>query len=308
MTASSRKRLRALFDDSEILILPGAPNAYVARLIEEAGFSALLATGAGIANFTFGLPDLGLLSSSEVLEQVRAICSSVSIPVIADIDTGFGNALNVHRTVRLFEHAGVAAVQMEDQVTPKRCGHFDGKAVIESGEMVEKIQAFKAARRDPDLMLVARTDAIAVHGLDEGIRRGRAYAEAGADVVFVEAPRTDDELQAIAAKIDAPLLANMVEGGRTPLHSARELQDMGYSAVAFANMALRVGAFAIAQSLEDLADTGTSDAWLARMLPWEERQRIAGLEEQLSLARSFVEPEKNGAQSREQARGRGADT
>lgn len=307
MTASTRKTLRALIDSPEILVLPGAPNAYVGRLIEEAGFSALLATGAGIANFTFGLPDLGLLSFSEVLEQVRALCARVSIPVVADIDTGYGNALNVHRTVQLFEQAGVAAVQMEDQVTPKRCGHFDGKAVIEVGEMLEKIEAFKAARRDPDLMLVARTDAVAIHGVEEGIRRGKAYADAGADVVFVEAPTTDAELRAVADAIDAPLLANMVEGGKTPLHAARELQDMGYSAVAFANMALRVGAFAIRHALLDLAETGTSQAWIPRMLPWDERQRIAGLDEQSALAESFVERAAGTAPSRRQGREKGVD-
>ncbi len=288
MSESKAARLKALIRAPETLVLPGAPNAYTAAMIEQAGFEAVYVTGAGVANMTFGLPDLGLLSLTEVVASVETICSKVAIPVLADMDTGFGNALNVYRSVRLFEQAGVAGIQLEDQVTPKRCGHFDDKAVIETGEMLEKIAAFQAARRDPDLVLVARTDALAVHGVDAAIERARAYAAAGADMVFVEAPRSREDLARIARAVDVPMLANMVEGGKTPLCTVDELQEMGFAAVLFANTALRVAGYAMREALRDLRQTGTSDAWLPRMLDWGERQAIAGLQEYLDLSSQFA--------------------
>lgn len=289
MSESKAAKLKALIRAPKTLVLPGAPNAYIAAMIEQAGFDAVYVTGAGVANMTFGLPDLGLLSLTEVVASVEAICRKVDIPVLADMDTGFGNALNVYRSVQLFEQAGVAGIQLEDQVTPKRCGHFDDKAVIETGEMLEKIAAVHAARRDPELVLVARTDALAVHGIDAAIERAQAYADAGADMVFIEAPRSRDDLARIARAVGAPVLANMVEGGKTPLCTVDELQEMGFAAVLFANTALRVAGYAMREALRDLRQTGTSDAWLPRMLGWEERQAIAGLQEYLDLSSRFAQ-------------------
>ncbi len=289
MSESKAAKLKALIRAPKTLVLPGAPNAYIAAMIEQAGFDAVYVTGAGVANMTFGLPDLGLLSLTEVVASVEAICRKVDIPVLADIDTGFGNALNVYRSVQLFEQAGAAGIQLEDQVTPKRCGHFDDKAVIETGEMLEKIAAVHAARRDPELVLVARTDALAVHGIDAAIERAQAYADAGADMVFIEAPRSRDDLARIARAVGAPVLANMVEGGKTPLCTVDELQEMGFAAVLFANTALRVAGYAMREALRDLRQTGTSDAWLPRMLGWDERQAIAGLQEYLDLSSRFAE-------------------
>ncbi|MBX6342311.1 MAG: isocitrate lyase/phosphoenolpyruvate mutase family protein, partial [Thermomicrobiaceae bacterium] len=225
---SAGARLREALARPGALVVPGAVDALNARLVEEAGFDAVYATGAGIANALLGLPDLGLATMSEILEQVRRIVAAVSIPVVADVDTGYGNPLNVYRTVQEFERAGVAAIQIEDQVSPKRCGHFSGKEVIPEEEMIRKIAAAREARRDDALVLIARTDALATHGLDEAVRRGRAYAAAGADLIFVEAPRSDAELAALPPAIPAPLVANMTEGGLTPLHSAAELAAMGY--------------------------------------------------------------------------------
>ncbi len=289
MSESKAAKLKALIRAPKTLVLPGAPNAYIAAMIEQAGFDAVYVTGAGVANMTFGLPDLGLLSLTEVVASVEAICRKVDIPVLADMDTGFGNALNVYRSVQLFEQAGAAGIQLEDQVTPKRCGHFDDKAVIETGEMLEKIAAVHAARRDPELVLVARTDALAVHGIDAAIERAQAYADAGADMVFIEAPRSRDDLARIARAVGAPVLANMVEGGKTPLCTVDELQEMGFAAVLFANTALRVAGYAMREALRDLRQTGTSDAWLPRMLGWDERQAIAGLQEYLDLSSRFAE-------------------
>ena len=289
MSESKAAKLKALIRAPKTLVLPGAPNAYIAAMIEQAGFDAVYVTGAGVANMTFGLPDLGLLSLTEVVASVEAICRKVDIPVLADMDTGFGNALNVYRSVQLFEQAGAAGIQLEDQVTPKRCGHFDDKAVIETGEMLEKIAAVHAARRDPELVLVARTDALAVHGIDAAIERAQAYADAGADMVFIEAPRSREDLARIARAAGAPVLANMVEGGKTPLCTVDELQEMGFAAVLFANTALRVAGYAMREALRDLRQTGTSDAWLPRMLGWEERQAIAGLQEYLDLSSRFAQ-------------------
>jgi 2,3-dimethylmalate lyase len=280
--------LRARLAQPEILVAPGAPDALTARVIQQAGFEAVYVTGAGFANAGLGLPDLGLASMTEVVEQVRRIAAAVDVPVIADADTGYGNALNVVRTVRELERAGAAAIQIEDQVSPKRCGHFEGKEVVPTGEMLGKIAGARYARRHPDLVLIARTDARAVEGLDRAIARGRAYAAAGADVVFVEAPRSVDELRALPAAIPAPLLANMVEGGQTPLLGADELQAMGYRVVIFANTALRVAARAVQDAMRVLRQEGTTRSLLERMLSWDERQRLVGLPDYEALARRFA--------------------
>ncbi|MFN8535246.1 MAG: oxaloacetate decarboxylase [Dehalococcoidia bacterium] len=280
--------LRARLAKPEILVVPGAADALTARLIGEAGFAAVYATGAGIANVLLGLPDLGLTTMTEIVDQVRRIGDAVEIPLIADADTGFGNPLNVRRTVREIERAGAAGIQLEDQVSPKRCGHFAGKDVIDADEMVQKVRAACDARQDPDTIIVARTDAIAVLGVEEAIRRARLYHDAGADVIFVEAPTDRDTFAALPRQIDAPLLANMTEGGRSPLLPASELQAMGYKIALFPNTALRLALKAVQSGLQTLAADGGSAALLDRLLPWDERQRVVGLPEYEQLERRYV--------------------
>lgn len=281
-------RLRALLAERGLVLVPGAVDALSARLVEQAGFQAVYATGAGIANALLGLPDLGLASMTEVLEQVRRMVGAVDLPLIADADTGYGNPLNVVRTVREFERAGVAGLQIEDQVSPKRCGHFSGKEVVPAAEMVQKLRAALDARRDPDLVLIARTDALAVHGLDAAIERAAQYAEEGADVLFVEAPTTAAELRRIAQAVPAPLLANMTEGGRTPILPAAELEALGYRVAIYPNLLLRATLLAGSEALRRLRAEGSSLGFLDRLLPWDERQRLVGLPEYEALERRFV--------------------
>ncbi|MBI4540827.1 MAG: isocitrate lyase/phosphoenolpyruvate mutase family protein [Gemmatimonadetes bacterium] len=262
-----------------LVVCPGVTNPLYARMAERVGFRAVYVTGAGVANVGFGVPDIGLISMSEMLEVSRRIAGSVAVPVIADIDTGHGGVLNVMRTVAEFEAAGVAAVQLEDQVNPKRCGHFANKSVVSVQEMVERVIAATEARRDPGLMIIARTDARAVEGLASGIRRGQTYVEAGADAVFVEAPQSLEELRAIPREFDVPTIANMVEGGRTPLVAAEELAEMGFAIALYANAVARTAAAAARRALETIYRTGSSTALQDEMLTWEERQELVGLPE-----------------------------
>ena len=277
--SSPGARLRELLGRPEPLILPGCADALTARIAVGAGFEAVYATGAGIANAVLGRPDVGLTTMTEVLAHVGPMCDAVDVPVVADIDTGFGNAINVQRTVRAFERAGVAAIQLEDQVFPKRCGHFAEVEVVGVDEMLGKLQAALDARRDPSLVVIARTDAAASEGLDAAIERGQRFAEAGADLVFIEAPGSLEDLAALPRRIAAPLVANMVEGGRTPLLSAAELGALGYRVVLFANTALRVGAFAVREALGQLRSTGDARPLQDRMLSWADRQALVGLDE-----------------------------
>jgi 2-methylisocitrate lyase-like PEP mutase family enzyme len=273
------RRLRDLLAGPVPLVLPGCSDALTARLAARAGFEAIYATGAGIANALLGLPDVGLTTMTEIVEQVARITSAVDVPVVADIDTGFGNPINVRRAVAEIERAGAAAVQIEDQVFPKRCGHFDGKAIVPLSEMLAKVRAAQDVRRDPAFVVIARTDALAVDGFEAAVERGRAFAAAGADLVFVEAPTSLDELAALPGLIPAPLVANMVEGGRTPLVGAAELGAMGYRVVLYANTALRAGALAVREVLVELRATGDSRALADRLLSWEDRQALVGLPE-----------------------------
>lgn len=273
------RRLRGLLEADQPLVVPGCADALTARIAASLGFDAIYATGAGISNALLGLPDMGLASFTEVLDQVRRICFAVDVPVIADIDTGYGNALNTYRAVREFESAGVAAVQIEDQLFPKRCGHLAGTETVPTSEMVGKISAALDARRDDSLVVIARTDAIQSRGVDDAIERANAYAQAGADLIFIEAPTTQGMLEQLPRMIPAPLVANMVEGGRTPLLSARQLGAMGYRVVFFANTALRASALAVRDVLRVLRQDGGSTAILDRLVTWDERQRLVGLPE-----------------------------
>jgi 2,3-dimethylmalate lyase len=270
--AGTAVELRARLASGDRLVVPGAANALTARVIEDAGFPAVYVTGAGIANTFLGSPDIGLVSLSELRDHVEAIADAVALPLIADADTGFGNPLNVARTVRTLERAGAAAIQLEDQVSPKKCGHFAGKAVIPLGEMVQKVRAAVDARADEATVIVARTDARAVEGLDRALERAAAYQQAGADVLFVEAPQSVDELRDIPRRVPGLHVANMVEGGRTPLLPAAQLP--GFSIVLFANIALQAAIRGMQGVLAELGRTGSLDGVGDRIAPWPERQRL----------------------------------
>ncbi len=269
-----RQRFRKMMEGKQIIIAPGAFDALSARIIERAGFSAVYLTGGGISR-SWGFPDLGLMSLMENVSFISRVCDSVEIPVIADADTGYGNALNVVRTVREYERAGVACFHLEDQVTPKRCGHYEGKEVVKKGEMIGKIKAAVDTRRDADLALIARTDARAVLGIDEAIERGNAYAAAGADIVFVEAPQSVQELRRIAKEIHAPVLVNMIKGSRTPLLPAKDLELMGYKIVIYPNEAHRAAIWAVRGCIQHLWENGTTDGF-ENMIDFSFREEIVG--------------------------------
>jgi 2-methylisocitrate lyase-like PEP mutase family enzyme len=270
--------MRSLLERPGVVVIPGVTNALEARLAERAGYPAIFITGAGVANSLYGFPDVGLLTQTEVVEVNRRIADAVTIPTIADADTGYGNHLNVTRTVVELERAGAAAIVIEDQWSPKRCGHLDGQKVVPVGEMVEKIVAATRARSSNEFVVIARTDAIAAHGLDEALARAAAYAAAGADVLFVEAPRNRDELAAVPAALDVPCLVNVVEGGKTPLLRAAEFEKLGYKFVLHANLVLRIAARSVDRALIRLRDDGGSLGLVDEVLPWDERQALCRLD------------------------------
>jgi 2-methylisocitrate lyase-like PEP mutase family enzyme len=255
-------------------MVPGAPNALTARVVEETGFEAVYVTGAGVTNSYLGAPDLGLITLSELVGHVNAIADAVRIPVIVDGDTGFGNALNVQRTVRLIEGAGAAALQLEDQVSPKKCGHFSGKEVISADEMVGKLKAAVDARRDDDFVIIARTDALAIDGIDEAIDRAGRYLEAGADVLFVEAPRDIEQMRKITTSVPGIHMANMVEGGLTPLLPRDELGELGFSIALYANAAMRGAVAGMRQVMNHLAEVGDTRDAGDLMISWTDRQAL----------------------------------
>lgn len=261
------------------LLLPGAPNALTARVLEEAGFEAVYVSGAGVTNTFLGAPDVGLLGLSEIAAHVAAMREAVDVPLIVDADTGFGNALNVQRTIRELERAGANAVQIEDQATPKRCGHFAGKSVIEAGEMVGKVRAAVDARTDDDLLVIARTDARAELGMAEACDRAHRYVDAGADVVFVEAPRDRDELALIPRKVPGPHVVNMVEGGLTPILPLAELGELGFAIVLYANTAMRAAIAGMKKAAADLRRQGDSLALSVDIASWDERQGLVRKDE-----------------------------
>ncbi|HET8977074.1 MAG TPA: oxaloacetate decarboxylase [Solirubrobacteraceae bacterium] len=258
------------------LILPGASDALTARVIEALGFAAVYITGAGVTNARLGMPDLGLMTLTELADTVEAVRNAVQIPIVVDADTGFGGPLNVRRTVQTLERRGANAIQLEDQVAPKRCGHFAGKEVIATAEMVAKLQAALDARGDESLLIIARTDARQTLGLEAALERAERYREAGADVIFVEAPESRDELTEIGRRLPGPLLVNMVEGGATPQLPADELGDLGFSIVLYANAALRGAVHGMRAVLEHLRRTGSTLGALEQMIGWDERQKLVG--------------------------------
>lgn len=272
---SARKRLRKLVAARNGLLVPGAANALGARLVEDAGFEALYITGAGLANSQLGMPDIGLLTVTELCETTSRIADVCSLPMVVDIDTGFGNAVNTYRTMRLVERAGASAVQIEDQIFPKKCGHFAGKGVVPLSEMLGKLKAALDARQDADLQVVARTDAISVDGIDAALDRAHAFIEAGADVVFVEAPTSLADIERIAA-LPVPQVMNIVIGGKTPMMSLEELRELGFGIVLYANAPLQATILAVQELLRHLKDTGSLQGYESRLIGFEERQRVVG--------------------------------
>jgi len=264
-------RLRSLLNSGKVLLAPGCFNAVSAVLIEQAGFDAIYISGAGIAVNNLGYPDIGLTTMPEILESARNIVNVTNIPVICDVDTGFGNAINVIRTVRAFESAGIAGIQMEDQIIPKKCGHTEGKLLVSKSEMVQKIKAAVDSRRDPDFVLIARTDAIAVNGLNDAIDRALAYKEAGADVIFVEAPRSVEDMRRVTATIPGLHMANMVEkGGKTPILPLAQLQVLGFNLVIYPGSTWMAAIKAIQEVLAVLKEDGTTERYGSRMIPFNE--------------------------------------
>ncbi len=266
-------RFKSIVARRSATILPGAPNALFARVIEDLGFEAAYVTGAGIANMHLGAPDIGLITLTELSETVMRISDAVALPLVVDADTGFGNPVNMVRTVRVLERAGAAAIQIEDQVFPKKCGHFAGKEVVPLPEMLAKIRAAADTRRDPDLQIIARTDARAVLGLDQAIDRAHAFVEAGADMIFIEAPLNEREIRRVAAEIATPQVVNIVHGGLTPALPLPAFREMGFSIALFANAALQAALRASTEVLSALKKDGSLHAVHDKLASFDQRQQ-----------------------------------
>jgi 2-methylisocitrate lyase-like PEP mutase family enzyme len=271
MRASAQ--LRELLRGGGVVVAPGVWDGLSARLVARAGFPAAYATGGGIAR-SMGYPDLGLLSLSEIVSRLANIVEHAGVPVIADADTGYGNALNAQRAVREFERAGVAGLHLEDQTFPKRCGHYDDKSVVPVVEMAQKLRAVRDAMTDPDIVLIARTDALAVEGLDAAVERAQAYAAAGADVIFIEAPVSLEQIEAIARRVPQPKLINMFQGGKTPLVPVARLKALGYQIVIIPSDLQRAAIRAMDDVLAAIARDGSSAALAGRMASFTEREAV----------------------------------
>lgn len=271
--------LRRLIQDESLLMIPVAHDALCARIAEQSGFQAIFTAGYANSAALLGKPDISLLTLTEMVDAASRIADAVNIPVFADGDTGHGSIANVIRTVKLFEKAGVAGLFIEDQIYPKRCGHMAGKQVIPPEEMAAKLQAALEARSDPDFVIMARTDALAVNGIDDAIRRAKIYREAGADLIFVEAPESVEQMRRIVGEVDAPHMVNMLPGGKTPLLTAGELQEIGYSVAAYATACTYTIARAVMDLFEALRKTGTTAGLEERMMSFDEFNNLVGLEE-----------------------------
>lgn len=283
------KHLGSLLSRPEIVVAPGVYDALGALLVAEAGFETAYLSGASIAYARFGKPDLGLLSLDDVAATLAAISARVNLPIIVDADTGFGNALNVIQTVKRLEREGAAAIQLEDQTFPKRCGHLGGKSVIATGEMTGKIKAAVDARQNPDTLIIARTDAVAVEGIDAALDRAERYAEAGADMLFVEAPGSKSDLQRIVDRFAGrqAVMANMVEGGMTPALTAADLEVMGVSLVIFPGGLARATVFMAREYLASLRQNGSTDPYRARMVDFGGLNDLLGTDEYLRTGKTY---------------------
>lgn len=285
---SPRKKLKELVQARRGVIVPGAFNALSAKVIEDLGFEAIYVTGAGVTNMWFGMPDQGFMGLAEIAEHTARIRDAVTVPLLVDADTGFGNALNVTHTVRTLERAGADCIQLEDQVAPKRCGHFSGKEVISTEEAVNKIKAAVDARRDADLMIMARTDAAATLGFEAAVERAQKFAEAGADILFVEAVTQAEEVRALPQRLPQPQLMNMVIGGRTPIFNAQQLGELGYGIVLYANAALQGAVMGMQNALTVLRDEKEVQEASGLVTPFAERQRLVGKPEWDALEKRYT--------------------
>ena len=285
---STRKKLKEIAESRRGTIVPGAFNALSAKVVADLGFEAIYVTGAGVTNMWFGMPDQGFMGLAEIADHTARIRDAVEVPLIVDADTGFGNALNVYHTVRTLERAGADCIQFEDQIAPKRCGHFAGKDVISTEEAVTKIKAAVDARRDPNLLIMARTDAAAVHGFEAAVERAAKFAEAGADILFVEAVTSADEIRALPQRLSKPQLMNMVIGGKTPIFNATELADLGYGIVLYANAALQGAVAGMQKALTVLRDEKEVKESSGLVTPFAERQRLVGKPEWDALEKRYA--------------------
>lgn len=285
---NSRQRLKQLLRRDQLLVAPGCFDGLSARLVEAAGFEAAYLSGGAVAR-SMGIPDIGLVTMSETIERAAQVVSAVKLPIIADADTGYGNAVNLVRTVREFERIGVAAIHVEDQITPKRCGHLDGKEVISLSEMEKKLEAALAARTDSDFCIIARTDARGVHGLDDAIARARTFAQLGVDAIFVEAPQSEEELAEIPRRIpDVPLLVNVFKGGKTPMLPAKRLEEMGYRIAIYPSETQRAAIHAMRTTLATLKRDGTTESIDGALTTFKERDRVVGLDDWQKIERQYL--------------------
>ena len=281
-------KLREIMKKPGIQIMPCCFDCLSAKLIEKAGYEVMGITGAGICASLLGVPDVGLITMTEVLTQTKNIVRATNLPVISDCDNGYGGPINVMRAVKEFEEAGVGGLWIEDQDIPKRCGHFEGKRLISSMAMAKKIEAALEARTDPDLVIMARTDARAIYGLEEAISRAQDYIKAGADMIFVEAPESIKEMEKIASSIPAPKFINLVEGGKTPLVSIKDLESMGYKIASFSGSAQKISIKAVENFLTAFRQTGDIRLYLKDMISLEERSQLLGLNEYYELEKKFI--------------------
>ena len=285
---NSRQVLKQLLQRKTLLVAPGCFNGLSARLVEEAGFEAAYLSGGAVAR-SMGNPDIGLVTMSESIERAVEVVSAIKIPIIADADTGYGNAVNLVRSVREFERAGVAAIHIEDQITPKRCGHLDGKEVIPRGEMEMKLEAALNTRSDPDFCIIARTDARGVNGFDDAIERARAFAKLGVDAIFVEAPQSEEELAEIPRRIpDVPLLVNVFKGGKTPMLPMQRLEQMGYRIAIYPSETQRAAIHAMRTTLATLKREGTTESIDTMLTTFKERDRVVALDDWQKIERQFM--------------------
>lgn len=280
-------QLRALLGGDNIVVAPGAFDGLSARLVEQAGFPAIYASGGAIARST-GVPDIGLISPDEIVQRLAGMVEVVGVPLIADADTGYGNALNAQRAARAFERAGVAAFHLEDQTFPKKCGHYDDKSLVPVGEMVQKLRAVRDALHDPDFVLIGRTDAIAVEGFNAAIDRAGAYLEAGADMMFVEAPTSEAEIADIARRLPGFKLINMFHGGKTPLLSASRLQELGFHLVIIPSDTQRAAIHAMQRVLDTIKRDGSSGAMISDMVSFKQREAVIDTGAYFDLDRTYA--------------------
>jgi carboxyvinyl-carboxyphosphonate phosphorylmutase len=287
-TEQLRRLLKDAVTKQKILALPGCHDVLTARIAEKVGFPAVYMTGYGTSASMLGQPDVGLLTLSEMAMRAGHMASAVSVPVLADGDTGYGNAVNVIRTVQEYEKAGVAGIQLEDQVLPKKCGHMLGREIVPTDEMVGKIRAAVDARSDPDFVIMARTDARTKYGIEEALRRAEAYEEAGADILFVESPESEEEMRRITGSFKVPVLANMIEHGRTPSKSVGELQALGYHLALYCVSSTFIAAKAVQDLMQTLMETGTTKALWNRMMTFEDFNTFVGLPEIRQLENKYI--------------------